>query len=102
MSDTHKEYYTVTEAAELLGMSYQTVRRMCSDGRLDGVIYATAKKVRMIPAAEVLKYLVPVEQVAEVEAANQKKWSDQRKANYIPRDTRPKNRPNSINTTLQK
>jgi len=71
-------YYTTTEAAQKLGVSIDTVKRMCNDGRLEGVVKFAGRYV--IPAAEVEKYLVPVEQAAEVEAAALARWSDHRKA----------------------
>ena len=72
------DYYTTTEAAGLLGISVDTVTRMCRDGRIDGAIKPSTKL--LIPIAEVDKYLVPVEQAAAVEAAALAHWSDQRKA----------------------
>lgn len=72
------DYYTTTEAAGLLDISVDTVKRMCNDGRIAGTIQTSTK--RLIPKAEVDKYLVPVEQAAEVEAAALAYWSDQRKA----------------------
>ena len=91
------EYYTTTQAAGLLGVSVNTVTRMCRDGRIDGA-EQTATRL-LIPIAEVAKYLVPEEQAAEVEAAALARWSEERKArgNYGR-----KNSPISINTTLQK
>lgn len=86
-------YYTTTQAAEKLGVSVYTVIRMCSDGRLNGVKQTSTK--RLIPAAEVDKYLVPADKAAAVEAAALTHWSDRRKLRY-------RNRPTSINTTLQK
>lgn len=91
------QYYTTTQAASKLGVSVDTVKRMCSDGRLNGVEQTSTK--RLIPVAEVHKYLVPAEQAAEVEAAAMARWSDRRKANG---NYSHKNRSTSINTTLQK
>lgn len=71
-------YYTTTQAAAQLGVSVDTVTRMCRDGRIDGAIKPSTKL--LIPIAEVDKYLVPVEQAAAVEAAALAYWSDQRKA----------------------
>ena len=71
-------YYTTTEAATILGVSIDTVKRMCSDGRLKRVIQTATK--RLIPAEEVERYVVPIDQAAEVEAAAMARWSDRRKA----------------------
>lgn len=73
-------YYTTTQAAEILGVSIDTVKRMCADGRLQGVEYTSTK--RLIPTAEVEKYIVPTEQAAVVEAATMARWSKHRKANW--------------------
>ena len=55
-----------------------TAPLMMLNGRIAGTIQTSTK--RLIPKAEVDKYLVPVEQAAEVEAAALAYWSDQRKA----------------------
>ena len=71
-------YCSTTEAAQKLGVSIDTVKRMCNDGRITGAVKLAGRYV--IPVAEVEKYLVPVEQAAEVEAAAMARWSDRRKA----------------------
>lgn len=53
-----RQYYGTVEAAEVLQVSLDTVRRMLRDGRLNGS-KLVGNRVR-IPAAEVEKWLVPV------------------------------------------
>lgn len=54
-------YYTKIEAANILEVSIDTIKRMLNDGRLNGSRLVGNR--RLIPAAEVEKYLVPADQI---------------------------------------
>lgn len=57
MSDFEKEFYTVTEVAELLKVHEQTIRRMIHAGKLE--YYKVGSQMR-ISASELERLKVPV------------------------------------------
>lgn len=73
-----QDWYSPSEAAAILGVSIDTIRRMGKDGRFKRVIKIAGRLV--IPANEVHKYLVRVDELEQ----------------------QPDNTPISINATLQK